>query len=82
MALGGTEHWSRGLVWTNSSETVAASTATVAGSSYKAGFLRDADGRIVTSAGPGSYVAGFLRDANGALVVTAGVSTPKLYPFA
>lgn len=82
MALTGTEHWSRGFVWTNSSEAVLASTATVAGSTWQEGFLRDADGRLVTSAGPGSYVTGFVRDANGALVVSGGQSTPKLYPFA
>lgn len=82
MALAGTEHYARGFVWTTSAEVALASTPTVAGSTWQAGFLRDPDGRLVTSAGPGAYVTGFIRDANGALVVTGGQSTPKLYPIA
>lgn len=79
MSLSGGEAWSRGFVF---SAGILASTASLVGATKQRGFLRDPDGRLVTSAGPGSFSQGFQRDANGALVVSGGVSTPKLYPFA
>ena len=79
MALSPTEAWSRGFVFDGA---VLAVTASLVGATPQDGFLRDPDGRLVTSAGPGAYDRGFVRDANGALVVAGGASTPPLYPFA
>jgi hypothetical protein len=76
------EHRSLGFVWTDAAETTLAHTEDTTGATWQQGFLRDPDGRLVTSAGPGTYVDGFVRAASGALVVTANESTPALYTFA
>ena len=81
MALVATEHWALGFVFADAANAGLAHTAVLTGATPQNGLLRDPDGRLITSAGPGAYDRGFIRDSNGALVVAAGESTPPLYSF-
>lgn len=83
MALVAPEHWSLGFVWSDAEETTLAhaDAAVAVGPHWEEGFLRDEDGRLVTTADAGAYDLGFVR-LDGALVLTSSESTPPLHTFA
>lgn len=77
MALAGTESWTVVPGFVADADGNLSVTTDGTGASWREGFLRDPDGRLVVAESAGTWQGGLVRDEAGALCVTTGAVAAK-----